>query len=851
MALVLLLVALALLTLLRLYAASYFSLVDYAYASERPQFTVQSVRVSQGGVQVLVENSGGIPVRVEAAYALTYSGGVPAGAVACPNVSDLYLPPSASFTCTLPSSYTYELMGPGRPLRLEIVTDRGPALVGAPAPIGTLVVDVAMPRWLAGVVEGTPWDVSEFAVNIWCPASLASQGAPPTVTLDVEYLNSTPGGDRYAVVPDLLAGECKLELVYRGPYRELLGFSSPGSPLGAEEGEDVSLVMDQVVYLPPGKTLTVSFDMPEVYASGSTIQAPTVQFGAILYDFSWYYYPALTGGANVQVKGFEGSSAYVPGVLAVADSLLQRGAIYASSPQACPIESISASQAFEYGAETFWGSFALDNGIPIVAGPCAPSPFEPALTVKVPVLLPEGQHPTTYLVLAILGAYISGGGKGRVVVDGNTYAFNGSAQVVAQSLVYVPAASSGAGGAVEYNVTADLYVTGYSSSVYAVITVSKIVALPVGPSGFCEYLVNDLPTLPYALANLQTGTIERIAPVILNYAISSKYFNSESQWQNYSFLFYNSTSKEVVLRELYVTYNDVKLVGVNENFTENLAGQNATPYYVQNASYSVSIGAQVNPNASLDSGDLGGLYAYSGPYTPYSGTLYPSLSSLYSGYYQQAIASSQSWAFVLDYNPGISTPTANMTINVTAQPGDYVVLGLMFTAPNGMRVAPTISVSGGAIVYEPNFTELVNSGVAYAEAPVIIQMSGSAASITISPPLNGQGSGMVGLVNLAVYDQVLGSQGYQKVYWNISAPVGLDLENVRSPTGSVDVEIADAENGALLAIWNITNVPSSYSANYVLSIDGFERVSAWDWSLPYLQQEVPYLLLVYGAYCSG
>ena len=173
----------------------------------------------------------------------------------------------------------------------------------------------------------------------------------------------------------------------------------------------------------------------------------------------------------------------------------------------------------------------------------------------------------------------------------------------------------------------------------------------------------------------------------------------------------------------------------------------------------------------------------------------------------------------------------------------------MFTAPNGMRVAPTISVSGGTIVYEPNFTELVNNGVAYTEAPVIIQMSGSTASITISPPLNGQGSGMVGLVNLAVYNQEL--YWPTVVYWNISAPVGLDLENVMSPTGSVDVEIFDAKDGALLAYWSIANVPSSYSANYVLSIDGFERVSAWDWSLPYLQQEVPYLLLIYGAYCSG
>ena len=87
----------------------------------------------------------------------------------------------------------------------------------------------------------------------------------------------------------------------------------------------------------------------------------------------------------------------------------------------------------------------------------------------------------------------------------------------------------------------------------------------------------------------------------------------------------------------------------------------------------------------------------------------------------------------------------------------------------------------------------------------------------------------------------------------MSAPVGIDLENVRSPTGTVNVYLYDLDSGALLAKWTINNAPQ-YATNYVLSIDGFANgpyYDPWQGYLPYLQQEVPYLLVIYGAYCGS
>ena len=845
--------------LLQAYGSALSSLASAAAAAERPQLSIMSISATPSGLRIVLEDKGGEPAKVLGAYVFEYSAsGSPTSAVNCTNITPTYVSVGGLLTCNLTYSGLSALVGVGRPLRLVVVTDRGPVTLGLPPLLGNLIINVQQPHWMAGA----PWG-AVYRVEIWCPASLALEGAPPMASFSVPATsNATGPTTRTIYVPNLTAvGPCDVRLLYEGPYRAVGSEFALYSPtLAKAEVAAVRIVMDQIAYLTPGGTATVTFKMPEVYTVLSSPPLSPWGLESVDYDFSWYLYPALNSTyigliASEYTKGFEGNSTYTTSALDVAQTLLGEGVVDASSPQGCRIESISAFQSFVLGTKTFWSGFALDNGIPFTAGPCTPLlPREPMLTVAVPLEVPSGWR---YLVIAVFGAYIANAydmsaspygasvsaslsGPGIVEALGPTNFTSSNSRIQAVVMYLVNNGASLAGSApVNYTLAINLYSNGASptTSLIGAITLSKIIAIPLppgAPGAACEYLVNTPNTLPFATVNLTSGTVEGNASVVLNYAISTSYFNSPSQAPEYEYL----NTQSGIDGPFYATQGNVQVDG------HSILGENATPYYIQNASYAVEIGADVI-NGGIA---IGGLYAYSRPYTPYS--LYSGGTPLYPGvpgWYEQEVESSGSWIFLYDNGnygvAGPAQPAAYMTVTVSGQPGDYIILSLFAADEYGMDKPPYITVSGGDLLTpEPDVKHFLTF-----YAPVVVEMTSSTTTITIEPPENDFGQGLVGLINVEVVRPPAVPYA-QDVEDDLNAPVGIMLVNVTSPTGSVTAELFRADTGQLLATWGFP--VSAQGANYLLNA-GALGIGGWDAGLQFLDQQVPFLLVIYGAYCRS
>ena len=845
--------------LLQAYGSALASIASVAAASQRPQLSIQSVSATSSGLQIVVENKGTEPARVLGAYIFEYSAsGTPTNAVNCTNLSPTYVPVGGYFTCNLTYSSLSALMGVGRPLRMEVLTSRGPILLGFPPLLGNLIINIQQPQWM----EGIPSE-STYRVQIWCPASLASQGAPPEISVSVPSVANITGPTSRAIyLPNLTAvGPCDVQLLYIGLYRVVKSEFAVNSPTLAEaEQASVRIVMDQLVYLTPGGTATVTFKMPEVYTELTHRPLTPWDVSSFEYDFSWYYYPALEVGGSY-VHGIEGSTTYFNNLLEIAQSLMENGIVYASSPQACPVENLTALQAFDLGAKTFFGSFALDNGVPFVAGPCYPSPGEPMLTLEVPLVIPSGWK---YLVIPVFSIYatttslnqpldnvgastsLSGPGTITTLWSGSGSVTGPGAGAMQMTAVYLVDDTSSAVGSTpsNYTLTINLYANDPGYEVVGVVTLSKIVIIPLPPgfpSAMCEYLVTTPNTLPFATVNLTNGQIVSNASVELNYAISTSYFNSPFQATNYMYLYVNPQQGGYIINgQFYATQGNVQIDG------NSILGENAVPYYIQNASYSVTISGDVFGNGYV----VGGLYAYTQPYRAYQ--WYYDNTYLYVEYlpswYEQQVESSNSWVFLFDSPPltvpGSPHPIASMQVTVNGEPGDYIILALFAASQSGMNPAPSISVTNGQVRLAPTNFNVV-TGTAY--FPVVVLTTSPTTTITITPPANGVGAGLVGLINVEVVRPPQLSYA-QDVDDTLNAPVGIMLVNVTSPTGSVTAELYRADLGELLATWGFP--VSSQGANYLLNA-GALGSGGWDVGLKYFDQQVPYLLLVYGAYCRS
>lgn len=678
-------------------------------------------------------------------------------------------------------------------------------------------------------------------------------------------------------------GECDFQLQYNGPYYWLLGWSNGGqwAPAGTVL-QSASITLDDVVDLSPGQTTTVQFDMPQqVDAVGHPPSQPNGYAAASEIDFSWYYLPWAKG------QSYDWFT-----VQYIAQTLLKYGAVDVSSPAGCEVmpnepEKLWLDFSYLTGAS---GPAAGQSGVPFFVN-CTSLNTGTLEEVTIPFAVPSSGSYMVVPVFSVEGVESSTSAANYLYVKAAA-TVSGWGYVVYTSWLGV-SGSRGAGwfGSSPYyfyqqyaapmvidsprpgtgSVTIYLtYNNSAGSSSYvkaAAITVSKVVLIPiVSAPTYCTFTVDsNFPVLPWATLDMETGAVSRDAPIILNYAFNSSASTPANNPYLYIYAGANESGTVSVFQNLalYVSNSTVEFYNSSNGATMYLGWGNSTmPSYVAPDAY---FEAWVTPNLSVPNPNFAthvyaGLWPWNGPYSPSSWSPFGVLNP-YAGSY--------AWLYLYQYSGSRSLyppPQSQLNIQVHIPYSNYTdyfiylfVYGASYEGITSgiIRVPPSVSVSGGYLVYPTNMKKYIDE-VSFADVWVV-SPSSQTVTISISPPMGVSSVGWSGFIGVeaVVVAPAYYSFGYNAaLYTNPNAPLpnsavqsGLTLQDVTPAPGVnyFDVEIVDLDTGTTLASWTVPVSALNGGSTITLGWDGYYPPNLW----PYLVQAQPEEIVIDGLQCPA
>jgi len=290
---------LSLLYLTVTYRSAVRGVEEYALAAQKPSLSIVSVKATSQTITVRIVNNGPVDATIYRVEAYRYSSdGIPSTAVEGElPATPVHLGVGDSVKVTFNVPDVTDFMYWGMPLRVLVVTDRGPIILSYPLQLGTIYVNIRLPTWvttsnildfikaLSLEVQGPDGNYSiplTPAYGVPCTASGTPQPEPFRSFGYTECSVFNPSTNGYTIVVKIRAiAGYTYKLLLVGEDVEMPGIAgdteirlvkNAGAVAPSYIYMPVSFTYSSVVSVAPGSSVSVDFTIPDnVWREGKPV----------------------------------------------------------------------------------------------------------------------------------------------------------------------------------------------------------------------------------------------------------------------------------------------------------------------------------------------------------------------------------------------------------------------------------------------------------------------------------------------------------------------------------------------------------------------------------------------------